>query len=136
MADRTPAPDDTTGVFLDIHSYGELVLWPWGFTSGAAPNATALQTLGRKYAYFNSHTPQQAYALYATDGTTDDHAYGELGVAAYCFEVGTAFFQSCSYFESTLLPANMPALSMRPSSKDPSQVPSKKTSGRVSTQGP
>lgn len=105
-----PAPSDATGVYLDIHSYGQLVLWPWGFTSGTAPNATALQTLGRKFAYFNSHTPQQSYALYATDGTTDDHAYGELGVAAYCFEVGTAFFQSCSYFEDTLLPANMPAL--------------------------
>jgi len=105
-----PAPSDATGVYIDVHSYGQLVLWPWGFTSGTAPNATALQTLGRKYAYFNSHTPQQSYALYATDGTTDDHAYGNLGVAAYCFEVGTAFFQSCSYFESTLLPANMPAL--------------------------
>jgi carboxypeptidase T len=105
-----PAPSDATGVYLDVHSYGQLVLWPWGFTSGTAPNATVLQTLGRKFAYFNSHTPQQSYALYATDGTTDDHAYGNLGVAAYCFEVGTAFFQSCSYFESTLLPANMPAL--------------------------
>ncbi|HSJ53824.1 MAG TPA: M14 family metallopeptidase, partial [Anaerolineae bacterium] len=105
-----PAPGDATGVYIDVHSYGRLVLWPWGFTSSTAPNATALRTLGRKYAYFNSHTPQQSYALYATDGTTDDHAYGELGVAAYCFEVGTAFFQSCSYFESTLLPANLPAL--------------------------
>ena len=104
------APDDATGVYIDVHSYGRLVLWPWGFGSTAAPNATDLQTLGRKWAYFNGHTPQQAYALYPADGTTGDHAYGTLGVAAYCFEVGTAFFQSCSYFESTLLPDNMPAL--------------------------
>jgi carboxypeptidase T len=105
-----PAPADATGVYVDIHSYGRLVLWPWGFTSGQAPNATALQTLGRKYAYWNSHTPQQAYALYATDGTTDDHAYGKLGVASYCFETGTAFFQSCTYFQNTLWPANLPSL--------------------------
>ena len=105
-----PAPADATGIYIDIHSYGRLVLWPWGFTSGAAPNATALQTLGRKFAYFNSHSPEQSYSLYATDGTTDDHAYGRLGVAAYCFETGTAFFQSCSYFEGTLWPANLPAL--------------------------
>ena len=105
-----PAPSDATGIYIDIHSYGRLVLWPWGFTNSTAPNATALQTLGRKFAYFNSHTPQQSYALYATDGTTDDHAYGKLGVAAYCFETGTAFFQSCTYFEGTLWPANLPAL--------------------------
>ena len=30
--------DDATGVYIDIHSYGELVLWPWGFTYSAAAN--------------------------------------------------------------------------------------------------
>jgi carboxypeptidase T len=108
--DTDPAPNDATGVYIDVHSYGKLVLWPWGWKSGAAPNSTQLQTLGRKFAYFNGHSPEQSYSLYATDGTTDDHAYGTLGVASYCFETGTAFFQSCSYFESTLLPANLPAL--------------------------
>jgi carboxypeptidase T len=105
-----PAPNDATGIYIDVHSYGNLVLWPWGFTTDLAPNATALQTLGRKFAYFNSCTPQQGIGLYPTDGSTDDHAYGKLGVAAYTFEVGTAFFQSCTYFEDTLIPANLPAL--------------------------
>lgn len=105
-----PAPPDATGIFLDIHSYSELVLWPWGFTSTVAPNGTALQTLGRKFAYFNGYMPQQAIGLYPTDGSTDDFAYGELGLAAYTFELGTAFFQSCGVFENTILPANMPAL--------------------------
>ena len=31
-------------------------------------------------------------------------------MAAYTIELGTAFFQSCPIFESTVLPANMPAL--------------------------
>jgi carboxypeptidase T len=105
-----PAPDDATGVFLDIHSYSELVLWPWGFTSTPAPNGAALQTLGRKFAYFNNYKPEQAIGLYPTDGTTDDFAYGELGLAAYTFELGTAFFQSCAAFENQILPDNMPAL--------------------------
>jgi carboxypeptidase T len=105
-----PAPADATGVYIDVHSYGQLVLWPWGFASSAAPNGTALQTLGRKWAYFNGYTPEQAIGLYPTDGVSDDYAYGVLGVAAYTWEVGTAFFESCSYFESTLLPANLPAL--------------------------
>lgn len=106
----SPAPADATGVYLDIHSYSELVLWPWGFTSAVAPNGPALQTLGRKFAYFNNYTPEQAIGLYPTDGTTDDFAYGDLGVAGYTFELGTAFFQSCSSFESSILPDNLNAL--------------------------
>jgi carboxypeptidase T len=106
----TPVPVTATGLFMDLHSYSQLVLWPWGFTYSLSPNATALQTLGRKFAYFNSYTPQQSVGLYPTDGTTDDTAYGELGVAAYTFEVGTSFFQACTTFENTLLPNNLPAL--------------------------
>ena len=45
-----------------------------------------------------------------TDGTTHDFAYGDLGVAAYTFEIGTKFFESCTDFESTIIPDNMPAL--------------------------
>ena len=105
-----PAPDDATGIYLDIHSYSRLVLWPWGFTSSPAPNGAQLQTLGRKFAYWNHYQPLQAIGLYATDGTTDDFAYGDLGVASYTFELGTEFFQSCSYFENTIVPDNMPAL--------------------------
>jgi uncharacterized repeat protein (TIGR01451 family) len=106
----SPAPANATGVFLDIHSYSELVLWPWGFTSSLAPNAAALQTLGRRFAFFNGYWPEQAIGLYPTDGTTDDFAYGELGLAAYTFELGTSFFQDCAAFENTILPDNLPAL--------------------------
>jgi carboxypeptidase T len=108
--DTDPAPANATGIFLDIHSYSKLVLWPWGWTYGAAPNMAALQTLGRKFAYFNNYTPQQSTQLYVTDGTTDDFAYGELGLSAYTFELGNSFFESCSAFENTILPDNLPAL--------------------------
>lgn len=105
-----PADPDTQGVFLDIHSYSGLVLWPWGFTTTLAPNATALQAFGRRLAWFNNYTPQAAVGLYPTDGTTDDFAYGDLGLAAYTFELGTAFFQDCASFENTIYPRNRDAL--------------------------
>lgn len=105
-----PAPANATGVFLDVHSYSQLVLWAWGFTSSTPPNGTALQTLGRKFAYYNNYTPQQAVDLYTTDGSTDDFVYGDLGVAAYTFELGTSFFEGCSNFENIILPDNLPAL--------------------------
>ncbi|MBK9052151.1 MAG: hypothetical protein IPL78_14945 [Chloroflexi bacterium] len=94
----TPAFITATGVFMDIHSSGQLVLWPWGFTNQPTGNGAQLQSLGRKFAYFNNSLPQQAIGLYATDGTTDDFAYGELGLAAYTFELGSQFFQSCDLF--------------------------------------
>ncbi len=104
------APSDTSGIHLDIHSFSELVLWPWGDVSQAAPNGSALQTLGRKFAFFNGYSPQQSIGLYPTDGTSDNVSYGELGVAAYTFELGTQFFQQCSVYENTIKPDNLPAL--------------------------
>ncbi|MCO5184077.1 MAG: M14 family metallopeptidase [Anaerolineae bacterium] len=119
------APDDAMGVFFDIHSYGEDIFWPWGWGNPVAPNGVDLQTLGRKFAWFNDYYPVQAIAYGVTDGATDDFAYGDLGVAAYTFEIGTAFFQSCTVFENTILPDNLPALIYAAkASRAPYQLPS------------
>ena len=105
-----PAPLDASGIFLDVHAFGDLVLWPWGFTYEPAPNQRALQTLGRKYAYFTGYTAQQSYEMYPTDGDSDTFAYGDLGLAGYTIELGDWFFQDCATFEGTILPANLAAL--------------------------
>lgn len=105
------APNTAEGVFITLHSYGQLVLYPWGWTTSPAPNFTQLQTLGRKFGFFNGYQVCTGPAcLYATSGTTDDMTYGELGVASYTFEVGTDFFQSCTTFTNDILPKNLPAL--------------------------
>lgn len=104
-----PAPDDASGVFLDIHSAGGWLLWPWGY-GGETANGTAFQTLGRKLAYYNGYYPAVGSDLYPTDGVTFDFAYGKLGLAGLAFELGTAFFQGCDAFENTILPDNLPAL--------------------------
>ncbi|MEO8670282.1 MAG: M14 family zinc carboxypeptidase [Tahibacter sp.] len=106
----TPAPDTTQGLFLDIHSYSQLVLWPWGDTTGLAPNGAALEFLGRRMAWFNGYDPQQSIGLYPTTGTTDDSAYGPLGVPAYTIELGVAFFENCASFESSTFPKNFATL--------------------------
>jgi hypothetical protein len=108
-----PAPADATGVFLTLHSYGRQVLFPWGWTPDPAPNDRALQTLGRKFGYYNGYEVCQSGAdgcIYSTTGSSDDWAYGELGVAAYTFELGTQFFERCAVFNDSLLPGNLPAL--------------------------
>lgn len=109
--DTDAAPANAQGIFISLHSYGRLVLYPWGWTTTPAPNVTQLATLGRKFGYFNGHQVCNApICLYGTSGTTDDFTYGELGVASYTFEVGTAFFQSCTYFTNSILTQNKNAL--------------------------
>ena len=110
--DTDPAPDNATGVFITLHSYSDLVLWPWGHTSTPAPNATQLQMLGQRLASFNGYMPQQAVGLYPTSGTTDDWAYGTLGIAAYTFEIGNdgdGFYPDCSRYDALIQP-NVDAL--------------------------
>ncbi len=108
--DTDAAPANATGLVISLHSYSQLVLYPWGWTTNAAPNAGALRTLGGRFGYFNRYTVQPSIALYITSGTMDDWVYGELGVACFTFELGTAFFEACTNFQSTIYPSNRPAL--------------------------
>lgn len=108
--DQSPAPEDTTGIFLDLHSYSELILWSWGAGS-PPPNADGLSTLGKRLAFFNDYFPEQLADLYANDGTATDYVYGEFGVPAYTIEMGQSFFESCEAFEASVLPQNIAALS-------------------------
>jgi len=108
----TPAPVTKPGVFVTLHSYGDLVLWPWGHSATPSPDDAALSQLGRKMASYNGYTAKQASGLYPTTGTTDDFAYGELGVAAYTFEIGSSsdgFYPLCSRYEALIQP-NLGAL--------------------------
>lgn len=110
-----PAPDDATGVYLDFHSFGNLVLYPFGSTEEPAPNAEGLRDLGLKFGYFSgldgeAYDVQQAIGLYPTDGTTDDWVYETFGSAAYTIELGTEFFEATDYFEETIVPEFTPAL--------------------------
>jgi carboxypeptidase T len=120
-----PAPDTLSGLHIDLHSYSQLVLWSWGNTAQPAPNATALQTLGRRFAFFNGHFPEQSIGLYPTDGTSDGPSYGELGVPAFTFELGTSFFQDCASYSNDILPKNLEALKYAAKiARAPYQLPS------------
>jgi len=108
--DTGAAPSGYPGMFLDIHSYSRLVLWPWSSSSQATPNFGPLRTLGRRLAYFNNYAPKQWIGLYPADGTNTDTVYGAVGAPSYTIELGQAFFESCSSFESTTYPQNLAAL--------------------------
>ena len=108
--DTGTAPADYRGMFLDIHSFSQLVLWPWAYTTAASPNAAPLRTLGRRLAYFNSYRPVQWTGLYEADGTNTDTVYGLTGAPSYTIELGQEFFEDCATFQSTTFPRNFNAL--------------------------
>jgi PKD repeat protein len=108
--DTDPTPLTASGTFISLHSYDELVLWPWAWTSTPAPNNTQLQTLGRHLAYLNYYRPAQFVNHYPATGSSDDWSYGVLGIASYTIELGTAFFQDCPSFESIIYPNNRNSL--------------------------
>ena len=106
-----PAPEDTNGVFISLHSFGRLLLYPWEHTSALAPNRDALRRLGRKLGYSPGYKVCNAeLCMYRFDGSATDYAYGTLGVASFTYEIGTAFFQSCPYFESSIVEQNLDSL--------------------------
>lgn len=94
--DYDPAPTNATGILITLHSYGDLILWPWGFTGSAAPNGAALAAMGNKFATYNGYSPGQSYTLYPTSGTSDDWGYGELGIPSFTFECGSTFMPAYS----------------------------------------
>ncbi len=103
------APDTATGLFISLHSFGELVLFPWEGASTPSPNDSGLASLGRKFGFANGYLACQD-SLPPASGTTVDVAYGVYGVSAYTFEVGNNFFESCTSFQNTILPNNLAAL--------------------------
>ncbi|WP_433205457.1 M14 family zinc carboxypeptidase [Dactylosporangium sp. CS-047395] len=78
---------------IDFHTYGKLVLWPFGYTTAnTAPGLDADQeatfrTLGVQMAGTNGYTPEQASDLYITDGSIDDWLWANQGVWSYTFEM-------------------------------------------------
>lgn len=125
----------SSGLLISLHSFGELVLWPWGWTDVPTPNDTELKTLGHKLAYFNDYTPYQSYYLYKTTGDTDDFAFGELGIAAYTIELGTQFFENCTSFENDIYPQNLNALLYAAkAARRPYQIPYGPESINISTE--
>ncbi|GAA4908692.1 zinc carboxypeptidase [Stackebrandtia albiflava] len=114
-----PAPVDARDVFVSLHSYGDYIIVPWGYTEDTSPNDAALRGLGAAMAESNGYLvgTNGDTVGYSTSGTTDDMTYGELGVASFTFEIGDGGWGSCSGFlpaydcvDSQLWPENRGAL--------------------------
>ncbi|MFE3072674.1 M14 family metallopeptidase [Streptomyces sp. NPDC059247] len=78
---------------IDFHTYSELVLWPFGWTTAnTAPGMTqddrdAFAKVGTSMAASNGYTPEQSSDLYITDGSIDDWLWGSQRIFGYTFEM-------------------------------------------------
>jgi len=98
-------PTTNQGVFIDMHSFGRGVGWPWGFKNQKARNDQQLGALGRKMASYGAWSlwaPTMPKHTYGFDGGTIDCMHGYLGVASYFYELGTKFYQDCADYSDVI----------------------------------
>ena len=62
-----------------IHSYGNLTLIPWGYTSSPTPDGAVFNHMAAEMVKFNGYVPGQPFEAinYSVNGGTFDWAYGE-----------------------------------------------------------
>ncbi|KAA2258890.1 peptidase M14 [Solihabitans fulvus] len=114
QGDNDPAPVTARGTMITLHSYGNDIIVPWGWTENPSPNDAALRAWGNKMAAYNGYVVDTNGGTvgYKTTGTTDDFTYGHLGVASVTFEVGGSsgscggFFPKYSCVDSLFWPKN------------------------------
>jgi murein tripeptide amidase MpaA len=69
--------------YMSYHSYSQLILRPWGWTSANSPNETYLAQLGNtmqtqiQAIHGRTYRSQKSNALYVTTGTSDDWYYDD-----------------------------------------------------------
>lgn len=96
---------------ISLHSYSELVLWPYG-NGEITPDNQTLVSLGQRMAQQMQklsggyYTPEQSSQLYPTSGGSIDWMYGwahHIGgfpCLSYVFEIGTEFYQNVSQLDA------------------------------------
>src|SRR5262249_5156108 len=72
--DNTPAPKDARGTLLTLHSYGNDMIYIWGWTNDEAPNTPEYKEVGALMAKTNGYVVSNNAGTvgYLTTGTHDD----------------------------------------------------------------
>lgn len=100
-------------VFVDMHSYGELMLWPLGYANSDIPQAPQYRELWNKtlkpLGFKGGNSPQ---ILYPTTATTRDYAYERHGAMSMTLEVGNDFRPAYSEVEQIWAEMNQPLLTI------------------------
>ncbi|MCL4234336.1 MAG: zinc carboxypeptidase, partial [Deltaproteobacteria bacterium] len=102
---------------ITLHTYGNMILYPWGYTSSPIGDSTDLaifQAMAARFRDSNGYTTGPGNSLYPISGDTVDWAYGALGLFAFTFEVSNTdygFYPPDDIFDITYF-LNYPAMEM------------------------
>lgn len=95
-------------IAVSYHSFGRLILYPWGYTAEPTPDEDTFAALADSMAKFNGYRPGASYSnIYPTNGDFDDWMYGDIvingqavdkyppvpkdRILSFTFEVGGGF---------------------------------------------
>ncbi|MCP4090428.1 MAG: zinc carboxypeptidase, partial [Gammaproteobacteria bacterium] len=69
-----------------VHTYSNLTLFPWGYTTGDTPDHDIFVAMGQAMTMYNGYEyGQPADLLYDVNGGTNDWVYGAQGEHQKCF---------------------------------------------------
>jgi parallel beta-helix repeat protein len=106
--------------FVSYHSYGQLILYPWGYTKEPIPDYCLISSMAQDMAeliegvHGQEYVPKQAMDLYPISGGEIDWFYGELGIPAFAIELRPATLELGGFVlaEDQIVPTfeeNLPA---------------------------
>ena len=88
--------------YLDLHSRGEIVLYPWGHTATPPRDAAGLQAIASQLTLRNGYKTSSSHEQRPDSGTSKDWVYGTLGIPAFTLETGTDYFQPGEQFAQSM----------------------------------
>jgi murein tripeptide amidase MpaA len=107
---------------VSYHSYSQVILYPWGYTTAPAPREAELRTVAEALSGLMAGVSGTVYgfgqassALYTTNGDTTDWTYSLAGAPSYTIELppvdvdGGGFFNDESAI-AAIFAENLPAL--------------------------
>jgi hypothetical protein len=110
--DADAAPATTRGAMITMHSFAGMNLFPWGWTNTHTANDAKLRAIATRMSSFNGYRlGQPGEILYNASGTSDDWAYGVLGIASFTIEAASCGTFTPAYAcTATDFAKNLPAL--------------------------
>lgn len=79
------------GLSISYHTFGELVLYPWGYTPFPPKDESLFVSIGQNITALDNYTLGQSIELYPTLGDACDWMYGSHNILAYTIELGQSY---------------------------------------------
>lgn len=105
---------------ISYHTYGGMILYPWGWTNEPTPHDALFSHIGDIYAGYTGYDLMQGPGLYPVSGELDDWLYGKHGVLGYTFELGEERKvpeEELLNFSNMILPCELDMMEMAPVSR-------------------